>query len=77
LEQIEEKPEPRQINQADVLKALLDANNGKMLQSVAREKMRLSAVEFSKLLVTMKNKIHVKSYYKDKRKNLLELLSGK
>lgn len=77
IEHRQNAPEPRQINQAEVLHALLAANNGKMLQSTAREKMRLSAVEFSKLLATMKNEIHVKSYYKDKRKNILELVSGK
>ncbi len=76
LESDHDKPEPRQLNQSEVLKALLAANNGKMLQTEARKKMRLSKTEFSKLLSTMGGEIHIKHYYKDKRKNLLELVSG-
>ncbi len=74
LEQIEEKPQPRQLNQSEVLRALLAANGGKMLQSEAIRKMAISKSDFSKLLRTVKNDIKSKPYYKDRRKNLLELL---
>lgn len=74
LESSQDKPQPRQLNQSEVLRALLAANGGKMLQSTAIEKMGIPKSDFSKLLRTMKNDIHVKPYYKDRRKNLLELL---
>ncbi len=70
------EPQPRQVNQATVLRALLAANGGKMLQSEARKKMRLSKSEFSKLLSTVREEIHIKPFYKDKRKNIVELVSG-
>lgn len=73
IEHRQDAPEPRQINQAEVLRALLAANGGKMLQSVAREKMGIPKERFSELLATMKDEIHIKEYYKDRRKNILEL----
>ncbi len=74
LEQIQDKPQPRQLNQSEVLRALLAANGGKMLQSEAIKKMNITKSDFSRLLRSMKNDIKSKPYYKDRRKNLLELL---
>lgn len=73
---LEEKsqPQPRQINQSEVLRALLAANGGKMLQSEAIRKMNLPKSDFSRLLRCMKDDIKSRPYYKDRRKNLLELL---
>jgi hypothetical protein len=64
-------PQPAQRDRADILLALLAANDGKMLRSVARKKMRLSESRFSELLAVMGSDIEIKPFHKDERKKLL------
>lgn len=68
------EPQPTQRDRADVLRALLAANNGKMLAKEARKKMRLSAYAFSKLLKVC-DFIDRKSYHLDRRQHILILKS--
>jgi hypothetical protein len=70
LERIE--PTPTQRDRADVLHALLVANNGKMLSSAARRKMGIPKSSFSELLRTC-DFIEVKPFHADKRKDVLVL----
>jgi hypothetical protein len=70
LERIE--PTPTQRDRADVLHALLAANNGKMLSSAARRKMGIPKSSFSELLRTC-DFIEIKPFYTDQRKDVLVL----
>lgn len=75
----EEVPEPTQ-TQADralILKALIAANNGKMLAKDARQRMMLSKTIFSRLLASMKDDIEVRPFHADRKKHLLILRSEK
>jgi len=74
-----EEPEssPKQKDRGEVLKALLVANSGKMLERDARQKMHLSETVFSKLLSRMKDCIEVQSLHSNRRMNLLVLQSDK
>ncbi len=67
------EPQPAQRDRGDVLKALIAANDGKLLAKVAREKMRLDASTFSKLVDSMREDIEQKTFYKDKRQKILVL----
>ncbi len=74
-----EVPEPTQ-TQADralILRALLAANNGKMLAKDARQKMMLSKTIFSRLLTSMKDDIEIRPFHADRKKHLLILRSAK
>jgi|GEM_PF-5034641 len=66
--------EPKQKSDAELLIALLLANNGKMLYQEARKKFpRLDKSGFSQLVKTMQDRIHTEVYHKDHRKKLLIL----
>jgi len=67
------QPQPLQRDRADILRALLAANGGKMLAKDARQKMHLSKQLFSMLLATMGEYIEIKPLYSDNRKKLLIL----
>jgi hypothetical protein len=69
LEQV--KLQPAQQDRAEVLRALLIANGGKMLAKEARQKMRLGKATFSVLLSSLKEEIETKDYFKDKRQLIL------
>jgi hypothetical protein len=64
LEKVE--PQPMQRDRADILKALLTANGGKMLAEDTRQKMRLSKERFSNLLLVC-DFIERKPYHFDRR----------
>jgi len=66
-------PKPCERDRGELLRALLAANGGKMLESEARKKMRLSPARFSELLVTLREFVEVRQYHLDKRKNVLVL----
>jgi hypothetical protein len=66
---------PAQRDRREILRALLVANNGKMLAKEARQRMRVDKSLFSRLLATMKDCIDVRPFHADKRKYLLILRS--
>ena len=68
------EPQPMQKDRAEVLRALLVANGGKMLATDARKKMHLRKDVFSQLLNTC-NFIERKPLHSDKRKVILILKS--
>ena len=51
------KPQPLQKDRAEILRALLAANNGKMLAKDARQKMHLADYAFSRLVKSMESDI--------------------
>jgi hypothetical protein len=67
------EPQPMQKDRAEILRALLAANGGKMLAKDARQKMHLSKQLFSMLLVTMGEHIEIKPLHSDNRKKILIL----
>jgi len=69
LERVE--PQPLQRDRGDILRALLAANDGKMLAKDARQKMRMDKATFSRLLATLADYIDVKPLHQDKRRLLL------
>jgi hypothetical protein len=71
LEKVE--PQPMQRDRADILRALLGANGGKMLAKDARQKMHLSRSRFSRLLSTVKDDIEAKPYHLNKSWQVLVL----
>ena len=62
-ESIKKNPQPLQKDRADILRALITANDGKILAKDARQKMHLSRSSFSKLLHTMKDYVEIKPYH--------------
>jgi len=74
IAKLERPPEPRpaQKDRAEVLRALLIANNGKMLAADARKKMHLRKDLFSQLLNAC-GFIERKPLHSDKRKTILIL----
>ena len=72
-EMIQPEPQPMQKDRGDVLRALLAANDGKMLAKDARKKMHLSKQAFTNLLATMGDYIVSKHYHLDKRQKVLLL----
>ncbi|HWQ18236.1 MAG TPA: hypothetical protein VN455_00540 [Methanotrichaceae archaeon] len=72
-EQIQPGPQPTQRDRGDILRALLAANDGKMLAKDARKKMRLSKPRFSELLATMTEYIETKPFSQDHRQKVLVL----
>jgi hypothetical protein len=73
LEKVE--PQPMQRDRADILRALLAANGGKILAKDARQKMRLSKERFSNLLLVC-DFIERKPYHFDRRQDVIILKSG-
>ena len=71
LEQRE--PQPLQRDRGEILRALLAANDGKMLAKEARLKMRLSKAAFSVLLSMMKGDIETKPYHLNRSAKMLIL----
>ena len=72
LEQRE--PQPLQKDRGDVLRALILANDGKMLAKDARKTMHLSKDRFSKLLAVC-DFIETKPYHLDRRQDVIILKS--
>jgi hypothetical protein len=70
LERIE--LQPLQKDRADILRALLAANGGKMLAKDARQKMHLSKDLFSKLLKTC-DFLETKPLHSDRRNDIIIL----
>lgn len=66
-------PTPSQKDRAEILRALLSANGGKMPIKMARQKMHLSKAQFSQLLGSMNGGIELKPYHLDKRQKILIL----
>jgi uncharacterized membrane protein len=71
LETVE--PQPLQKDRAEILRALIAANGGKMLAKDARQKMHLSRSRFSELLATMGEYIDTKPYHLNKSAKVLIL----
>lgn len=73
LTKLETQPDPTQSqkDRGEILRALLAANNGKMLVKDARKKMHLSKSQFSQLLASMNSSVETKPYYLDKRQKIL------
>jgi uncharacterized membrane protein len=67
------EPQPLQRDRAEILRALIAANGGKMLAKDARQKMHLSRSRFSELLATMGEYIDTKPYYLNKSAKVLIL----
>ena len=67
------QPQPLQRDRADILRALLAANGGKMLAKDARQKMHLIKPRFSELLATLKDEIEVRPYHLRKNQKILVL----
>ncbi len=72
---VEKKPQPHQMDRADILRALLAANGGKMLAKDARRKMHLSRSRFSELMSSMGEFIDTKPYHLNKSAKILILKS--
>ena len=51
------KPQPLQKDRSEILRALIAANNGKMLMQDARKKMHLADYAFSRLVKSMESDI--------------------
>ena len=66
-------PTPSQKDRGDILRALLAANEGKMPEKEARQKMHLSKAQFSQLLASMDGGIELKPYHLDRRQKILIL----
>jgi hypothetical protein len=62
-DEIHKRPQPTQKDRGDILRALLAANNGKLLRSQARKKMHLSESRFSELLAAMGEYIETRPYH--------------
>ena len=69
LEKVE--PQPLQKDRAEILRALIAANGGKMLAKDARAKLKMDKGNFSRLLDLMKNDIGTKRLSTDRRILLL------
>jgi hypothetical protein len=68
------EPQPMQKDRAEILRALLAANGGKMLAKDARQKMHLSKERFSELLKIC-DFLDSKPLHSDKRKLVIILKS--
>ncbi len=73
LDSLQKKPTASQQDRADILRALLVANGGKMLAKDARKKMHLIKPRFSELLATMKDDIEIRPYHLKKNQKILVL----
>ena len=73
----DQEPGPQTRDRVDILRALLAANNGKLLEKEARQKMHLSRSQFSKLLDHAHDYVVVKPYHlKRNQKILVQVVSG-
>lgn len=68
------EPTPAQQDRAEVLRAILAANGGRMLARDARKTMRLSESRFSELLATV-SEIGKKPFHLNKKQNIIYLKS--
>ncbi len=68
------EPQPLQKDRAEILRALVAANGGKMLASDARKKMRLRKDTFSQMLKSC-DSVTLKPYHLDKRQMVIILKS--
>jgi hypothetical protein len=66
------KPQPKQRDRSEILRALIAAYGGKMPEKLARQKMHLSKQMFTNLLASIED-IEVRPLESDKRYNLLVL----
>jgi hypothetical protein len=74
IAKLEQKdPQPMQKDRGEILRALLEANGGKMLAKEARQKMSLSKSRFSELLESMKDCIEKRPYHLDRTQNIIIL----
>jgi len=71
---LDPKPQPLQKDRADILRALLVANGGKLFAKDARRKMHLSKNRFSELLKIC-DFIETKPYHLDRRQTIIILKS--
>ena len=67
--------QPLQKDRGEILRALLAANGGKMLDKEARQKMHLDRATFTRLMPKMKDYIEVRPYRLKKNQKLLVLKS--
>ena len=67
------EPTRSQKDRGEILRALLAANDGKMPEKEARQKMHLSKAQFSQLLASMDGGIELKPYHLDRRQKILIL----
>lgn len=75
LAKLEHKdPQPLQKDRAEILRALIATNGGKMLAKDARQKMHLSKNRFSELLKTC-DFLDTKPLHSDRRKDVIILKS--
>ncbi|VVB62557.1 Uncharacterised protein [uncultured archaeon] len=65
--------QPLQKDRGEILRALIAANDGKMLAKEARQKMHLSRSRFSELLAKTKDDIEVKPYHLKRNQKVLVL----
>jgi chromosome segregation ATPase len=72
-ELIQPELQPTQKDRGDILRALLAANDGKILAKDARKKMHLSKSRFSELLAAMSEYIETKPFSRDHRQKVLVL----
>lgn len=70
---VKKDAQPLQKDRADILRALIATNGGKMLAKDARQKMHLSRSLFSMLLTTMQEDIEVKTYSLKRNQKVLIL----
>jgi uncharacterized membrane protein len=70
----EKSPQPLQKDRADILRALLVANGGKMLAKETRKIMRVPKSSFSELLKIC-DFIEIRPYHLDSRQDVLVLKS--
>ncbi|VVB62565.1 Uncharacterised protein [uncultured archaeon] len=70
---IHKEPQPLQKDRGEILRALIAANDGKMLRAQARKKMHLSESRFSELLAVMDDYIEVKPYHLNRNLKVLVL----
>lgn len=68
------EPQPLQKDRSEILRALLVANNGKLLAKDARQKMHLKKNQFSELLSRC-DFVILKPYHLDNRKKIIILKS--
>ena len=66
-------PQPTQRDRAEILRALLAINGGKMLAKDARKIMHLSESRFSELLARMEDDIEKRPYRLDRTQNIIIL----
>jgi hypothetical protein len=71
---VQKTPQPLQKDRADILRALLAANGGKLFAKEARRKMHLSKNRFSELLKIC-DFVETKPYHLDRRQTIIILKS--